>query len=75
MTADNKPEHTCYLTVRQFAEKHPWPTQSRLRSLILHKDTNGLAPAIKKIGKSVLIDEHAFFNWVSAQNIDNKEQR
>lgn len=47
---------------------HPWPTQAGLRDLVLKADRNGLAPAIRRVGRRVLIDEDAFFVWVDAQN-------
>jgi len=46
------------LTVRQFAEKHPWPSQSGLRALIYHGKIEG---AIIRSGRRILIDEKRFF--------------
>lgn len=65
------------LTVRQFAEKHPAFQQGSLRNLIFlaeNRNTskgiiggNGLAVALVRIGRKVLIDEAKFFNWIDAQ--------
>ena len=65
------------LTVRQFAEKHPAFQQGSLRNLIFLAESrntskgkiegNGLAVALVRIGRKVLIDEAKFFNWIDAQ--------
>ena len=47
---------------------HPWPKIGGLRKLIFKKDTNGFNKVVKKVGKRVLIDEKAFFEWVELQN-------
>ena len=47
---------------------HPWPSKAGLRDLIYKARFNGLAPAILRVGRRVLINEAAFFTWVDAQN-------
>lgn len=64
-------------TVRQFSDKHAAWTEPALRNLIFHSKSrktsrgripgNGLAPAIVRIGRKVLIDEERFFEWVDTQ--------
>lgn len=56
---------TRYITVPDWNKHHEWPPLGGLRNLIFHKDTNGFAKAVKKVGKRVLIDEAAFFEWVA----------
>jgi hypothetical protein len=63
-------------SVKQFSEKHPAFTQPSLRALIDKARErysshgvivgNGLAPAIVRIGRKVLIDEEAFFRWLAS---------
>lgn len=53
-----------YLTVHQFCAQHPWPSIGGLRHLIFHADSNGLSAAIRRVGRRILIDEHAFFEWL-----------
>ena len=53
-------------TVRQFCERHPWPSQHGLRWLIFNSKENGLSKCIVRIGRRVLIDERAFFRWTEA---------
>lgn len=65
------------LNVSQFAEKFPAWSQAALRNLILNAEDrlnsrgekvsgNGLAPAVVRVRRKVLIDESAFFRWIAA---------
>lgn len=47
---------------------HPWPPAGGLRHLVFHSKTNGFDKVVKRVGKKVLIDEKAFFEWVQEQN-------
>lgn len=59
-----------YLTVQQFATKHPAFTLGGLRHQIFNEATNGLAKsgAIVRIGRKVLINSEKFFAWIESQN-------
>jgi hypothetical protein len=46
---------------------HPWPPIGGLRHLIFNAETNGFNQVIRRIGRRVLIDEAAFFDWVNTQ--------
>jgi len=39
-----------------------------LRHLIFHAKTNDFQKVIKRIGRRILIDEAAFFDWVDSRN-------
>ena len=56
-----------YIPVPQWDKTHDWPSIGGLRNLIFNKDKNGFARVVKKVGKRVLIDEAAFFEWVANQ--------
>jgi hypothetical protein len=56
---------TRYITVPNWNKHHEYPSVGGLRNLIFNKDKNGFHKVIKKIGKRVLIDEAAFFEWVA----------
>jgi len=58
---------TRFIPAPAWSEYHPWPKIGGLRSLIFNKDKNGFHKVIKKVGKRVLIDEAAFFEWVASQ--------
>ena len=57
------------LTVRQFAERNPFITESGLRFQIFNKKTNGLesSGALVRLGRKILIDENKYFGWVDDQ--------
>ncbi len=60
-------QHRRVLTVSEWVESHPWPPIGGLRHLIFHAKSNGFERVIRRIGRRVLIDEMAFFEWVDAQ--------
>ena len=65
------------LTVKQFSERHAAFTQGSMRALIFASkrrhtsrgdiEGNGLDGALVRLGRKVLIDEGAFFEWIEAQ--------
>lgn len=75
-------------TVGQFSERRPAWTQAALRNLILNSADrvssrgdripgNGLqeSGAIVRVGRRVLIDEGAFFQWLAQQQRQNAVNR
>ena len=54
-----------FIPVSKWNKYHDWPASGGLRHLIFFKDTNGFAKCVKKVGKSVLIDENAFLEWIN----------
>lgn len=60
----NKPQ---MLTLKQFAEKNPWPNESTLRNLFYKRKENGLDLAFKKIGRRIIVDEEVFFQLVKSK--------
>lgn len=56
------------IAVTDWSKYHAWPPLGGLRHLVFHRDSNGFTPCVKKVGKRVLIDEGAFFEWVEQQN-------
>ncbi len=61
-------ERPQFLTIKQFAEKHPVFTQSSLRWLRFNQGTNGFADAFRCVGRRVLINEDRFFELIEEQN-------
>jgi hypothetical protein len=51
-------------TVRQISEKFPAFTEPSLRWALFNAKANGLASAIVRIGRRVLIDEEKFVAWL-----------
>lgn len=66
------------LTVKQFSERHPAFSEGSLRFQIFNAEPrktsrgeipgNGLASALVRLGRKVMIDEAAFFTWLDQQN-------
>ncbi len=56
------------IPVSDWPKFHPWPPIGGLRHIIFHAKTNGFAPAIKRVGRNVLIDESVFFQIVDEKN-------
>ena len=72
-------------TVYQLSQKFPAFSENSIRALIYASKPrlrakskngdefvpgNGLAHAIRKVGRRVLIDEHAFSEWINVQKND-----
>lgn len=55
------------IPVTLWPEHHAWPPLGGLRHLIFNAKTNGFNSCIVRIGRRVLIDEEAFFQWASNQ--------
>lgn len=53
------------IPVTDWSAYHPWPPVGGLRHLIFHADNNGFDQVLRRVGRRVLIDEAAFFNWVN----------
>jgi hypothetical protein len=76
MTKTNKPENINtipnLLTVRQFCEQFPAFSTGSIRSYIYYAEINGLkeARAIKRVGKKILIDVDAFFEWIEKKTME-----
>lgn len=60
--------HQNLFTVRQFAEKHSFITEGALRNSIFFAKTNGMEKVMKRIGRKILIDENAYFEWIEKNN-------
>ena len=57
-----------YFTVRQFAEKFPFTTQSGLRYYIFNAKKCNFESVIRRIGTKVLINADKFAQWVDENN-------
>ena len=87
---EQMPQAIIWLTVAQMAVKYPAWSENSLRALIfaskdrvaaVRKGTqniipgNGLAAAIHRVGRRVLINEKEFFDWVYQQGIKERQAR
>ncbi len=51
---------------------HVWPPIGGLRHLVFNEHSNGFHQVVVRAGRRVLIDEAAFFKWLSAQKEINR---
>ncbi|MCU7870735.1 MAG: hypothetical protein KZQ98_19770 [Candidatus Thiodiazotropha sp. (ex Lucinoma borealis)] len=56
------------IPVKKWNDHFEWPPIGGLRHIIFHADTNGFSPAIKRVGRRVLIDHEKFWKIVDEQN-------
>lgn len=56
------------IPVGKWNDYHDYPKVGGLRHLIFFADTNGFKRCIRRVGRSVLIHEDAFFKWVEETN-------
>jgi len=54
------------IPVSRWNQFHTWPPIGGLRHLIFNGDKNGFDAVIRRCGRRVLVDEAAFFDWVSS---------
>lgn len=62
-------------SVAQLADQLPAFDEPAIRRLIFHAEENGLAPAIFRIGRRVLIDVGLFNQWIEERRMRPLEQR
>ena len=62
------PSATRLIPITEWSRHHAWPPLGGLRHLVFHAETNGFDRVIRRVGRRVLIDEDAFFDWVEERN-------
>lgn len=60
-----EPRQTRLIPVSKWNEFHEWPPVGGMRHLIFFRNENGFAKVLKRPNRTWLIDEKAFFKWVS----------
>ncbi len=63
---------TRLIPVTRWVEYHDYPPIGGLRYLIFHAKSNGFSKCVRRVGRRVLIDEAAFFEWVEDQQGEEK---
>ncbi len=59
--------HSRLIPASAWTDHHPWPPIGGMRHLIFFAATNGFDKVIRRVGRRVLIDEAAFFEWAGKQ--------
>jgi len=57
------------IPVPRWSDYHPWPPIGGLRHLIFNAEFNGFDKVIRKVGRTVLIDEAEFFRWADEHRV------
>lgn len=66
---ESRENNSLYRTVRQLAEDPAFCfTVPMLRYYILNAHKNGLKPALRRIGRKVLIRRDLFIDWIEKQS-------
>ncbi len=60
-----EPKQTRFIPVSKWNEFHESPPIGGIRHLIFFRNDNGFAKVLKRPNRTWLIDEKAFFKWVS----------
>ena len=68
MTTQLRTDNRRLIPVSKWNLHHNWPPEGGLRHLIFYSSENGFDRVLRRIGRRVLIDEAAFFEWVDAQD-------
>lgn len=69
LASTEKQSHNRLIPASDWPKHHPWPPIGGLRYLIFNAEHNGVHKAIRRVGRRVLIDEDAFFQWVDEQGV------
>jgi hypothetical protein len=56
------------LTVKDFCNKHKYPTISAMRYLIFNAEKTGFSKCIRHLGRRVLISEEKWFEYIEEIN-------
>ena len=68
MSDESKISKTRLIPLTEWPKYHEWPPIGGLRHLVFYGKLTGFNQVIKRVGRRVLIDENAFFDWVNANN-------
>ncbi|MCT4552935.1 MAG: DNA-binding protein [Alphaproteobacteria bacterium] len=60
------------MTVKQFVESFPAFSHGSIRGYIFNSKLNGMdeQKVLKRIGKKILIDVDAFFQWIDKKSLE-----
>jgi hypothetical protein len=59
-----------YITLKDFAAKHPWPSEAALRAMyyVAKREDTGYLEAFAKVGRRLVINPDAFFAIIEIKN-------
>lgn len=59
---------TRLIPLTDWPKYHAWPPLGGLRHLVFYAERNGFNEVIRRVGRRILIDERAFFEWIRKNN-------
>ncbi|MDA9982672.1 hypothetical protein N9H39_08045 [Gammaproteobacteria bacterium] len=62
-----QPQSNRIIPASNWNNYHDWPPPGGMRHLIFNEKKNGFSKCVRRVGRRVLIDERAFFEWVDEQ--------
>jgi hypothetical protein len=62
-----EPEVDHYLDLQSFIIRYPQFKETQMRWFVVKKDENGLAPAIKRLGRRLYFHVPTFLAWIEKQ--------
>lgn len=71
MKENKESQNSRLIPLTEWPKHHTWPPLGGLRHLVFNGEANGFNRVIRRIGRRVLIDEGAFFEWVESHNQSN----
>ncbi len=64
MTLSSNQRLKSFLTLKQWLEKYPAIPEGGIRHLIFTNKDNFNERVVKKLGRKILLDEHAFLSYI-----------
>jgi hypothetical protein len=58
-----------YIPIPEWKKYYDWPKESAFRFWIFNAQQNGFNKVIIRVGRRILIDEDAFFDWLLEQQV------
>ena len=56
-----------FLTIKQYAQRYPYPSENSIRWMIFHSESNGIESALIRVNRRIIIDLDAFNLWMRSQ--------
>ena len=68
LNEDRKITKTRLIPLTEWPKYHTYPPLGGLRHLVFNAASNNFDKVIRRVGRRILIDEDAFFQWIDSKN-------
>ena len=62
------------VSVDEFVKRHSWATRGGMRQLLFNRASNGLDRAVVRLGRKLLLDEAAVFEWLDERGREGRSK-